>query len=225
MQSIIELNNTACDLIENDRFDEALEFLTKALNAVQRDLAEEDAEDKEDLNSETDADSLPGISSSIESREVNMQRRLAKLGKLDGFVYWHPMQAVNLPPATGTGSLSLIIVFNLALCHHLMALQSECEKSVSRLQAALQLYELGLSMHMEGNIIVDMTHALAMVNNCGQIYMTMNKPRKAKRFMAHMLSSLMIMIECGEAEDLDEFDGFIQNASNLILRTNVAAAA
>jgi hypothetical protein len=106
-----------------------------------------------------------------------------------------------------------------------MALKKDCIKFESRLLASLKLYELGLSLHMKGNIYMDMTYALAMVNNCSQIYKIMNQPRKAKLFMGHMLSSLMIMFEGGQADELDELDGFLQNASILILRGGVAAAA
>jgi hypothetical protein len=35
----------------------------------------------------------------------------------------------------------------------------------------------------------------------------------------------MIMFEGGQADELDELDGFLQNASILILRGGVAAAA
>eukprot|EP00980_Cylindrotheca_fusiformis_P031531 scaffold26503_cov127-Cylindrotheca_fusiformis.AAC.1 len=222
-----EMNNRAARLIESDDFEEALDILSRTLNAVQEELALEDESVKSNPTPDQKSNACisPRDPSNDEFREEMLERRIKKLEKLDGFVYWHPMQAVDLPESTRNSSLSLIIVFNLALCHHLMALEKDCKERESRLHAALKLYELGISMHMEGNIVVDMTYALAMVNNCAQIFRSLNHPRKAKRFMAHMLSSLMIMIEYGETNVLDEFDGFLQNASNLILRKETAPAA
>jgi hypothetical protein len=224
MASAIEMNNRASHLIENDRFDEALEVLSQALSAVQTGLENAEAQESKQVSSENTTYG-PMYSSDLECREATLKRRLISLEKLEGFVYWHPMQAVGIPSSGGNRCLSVIIVFNLALCCHLMALKKDCTKFESRLLASLKLYELGLSLHMKGNIYMDMTYVLAMVNNSSQIYKIMNRPRKAKRFMGHMLSFLMSMVEGGQAGALDELDGFLQNASNLILRGSVAAAA
>jgi hypothetical protein len=225
MPSAIEMNNRASHLIENDRFDEALEVLSQALSAVQTGLENAQAQESKQVDSENNTCG-PMYSPDLECREATLKRRLTSLEKLEGFIYWHPMQAVGIPSSGGSRCLSVIIIFNLALCCHLMALKKDCIKFESRLLASLKLYELGLSLHMKGNnLYLDMTCALAMVNNCSQIYKIMNRPRKAKRFMGHMLSSLMIMVEGGQADALDELDGFLRNASNLILRGSVAAAA
>jgi hypothetical protein len=53
----------------------------------------------------------------------------------------------------------------------------------------------------------------------------MNRQKKAQTFFTYMVSSLMMMIENGEAELVDELDGFLRNASRLILKEAVAAAA
>ena len=131
--------------------------------------------------------------------------QLKNLGFDNDFIYDKPIYADGIP-CNDANYISVILVFNMALCNHLSALATTKGKKTtneSRLHGALKLYELGFQMHMKGEIDLDMTYALAMVNNCALIYKQMNRHRRADKFLSHMLSSLMIMIECGEAESLD----------------------
>jgi hypothetical protein len=56
-----------------------------------------------------------------------------------------------------------------------------------------------------------------LVNNCGQIYKQLNREKKAKKFFQYMLSTIMTMVEVGSAQDVDQMDGFLWTASQLIL--------
>ena len=104
--------------------------------------------------------------------------------------------------------------------------ESNQKHSIKRLRGALKLYELGFHMHSRAGVDgMKMNFALALINNCANIYETLGSISKAQRFYKHLLSSLMMMIDGGEAEKVDELDGYLQNASRLILGADVVAAA
>jgi hypothetical protein len=120
--------------------------------------------------------------------------------------------------------MSVIIHFNTALSHHLRATQGQ-KLSTQRFRKALKLYEFCFCMEMKGDCQLTMTHILALVNKCGLIYKQLNRERKAERFFQHMLSTLMTMSEVGEAGDVEELDGFMLNASKMILNDPAFAPA
>jgi hypothetical protein len=164
--------------------------------------------------------------------EIQARRQLCKFENFapdQDFIYSHPMHAANLDEHDQEYVMTVIIVFNMALAHHQIALQLQCDDCGKdyqmRLDEALKLYHLGFCMQIRGDVHMDMTYALATVNNTAQIYKAMNRQKKAQTFFTHMVSSLIMMIENGEADLVDELDGFLLNASRLILKTAAAAAA
>jgi hypothetical protein len=70
-----------------------------------------------------------------------------------------------------------------------------------------------------------MNYALALINNCANIYELLGKSDRAQKFYSHMLSSLMMMVDGGEADKVDQLDGYLKNASRLILTDEAAPAA
>lgn len=127
-------------------------------------------------------------------------------------------------------SMGAIVMFNTALCHHLKAIRVlsslEKEKSKNRhttLKCALKLYQLCFQLVSEGEADLTTEQILALTNNCGQIYMELNRESKAKRFFTHMFTTLTVMIEDGSAQELDRFDGFMWNASKFLLDKNLTA--
>jgi hypothetical protein len=215
------MNNSSALLIETGHYKEALDILGRCLEIV---LTELD-------NKPDDDEKMGGgkkVYSSTDSQDLRARKKVSNVESFEpdeDFIYRHPIRANNLPADEGDYIISVIVIFNMALCHHLIAIEANPGNYINRLKGALKLYELGFCMQMKGDIHMDMTFALAMVNNCAQIYKAMNRKSKARKFSKHMLSFLMMMIENGEAETVDELDGFLWNASRLILKKNVAQAA
>jgi tetratricopeptide (TPR) repeat protein len=118
------------------------------------------------------------------------------------------------------------ILFNMALTYHLWALDDSLvsSKKQYRLKKALKLYEYSFSMQT-GLGFMSITTLLALVNNCASIYKLLEKTERAEKFYNHMLSTLMAMIEIGEASEVDELDGFLHNACRIILQDVAAPAA
>ena len=140
------------------------------------------------------------------------------------FIYRDPMRLNESDLRTMVDpdlSMSSCLIFNIALCHHLTALEvPHCTQScmTKRLKGALKLYELGFHMHSKrGAEGMSMNYALALINNCANIYELLGKSDRAQKFYSHMLSSLMMMVDGGEASKVDQLDGYLKNASRLIL--------
>jgi hypothetical protein len=150
------------------------------------------------------------------------------------FIYHSPILSTGLPKdeVLDEYALGIIVVFNLALSHHLQALRDESgiptkPSTMAHLNAALQMYELTFNMQLKGDCILHVAEILALVNNCGQIHKLLNRQLKAQWYFQHMMSALLVLIENGEASAIGDqnMEGFIRNASRLILRAPVAAPA
>jgi hypothetical protein len=82
------------------------------------------------------------------------------------------MQQGHSPGVT----LSLIIILNLAIAHHLSAMQNQnCRR---RLQKALQLYELAHHLQMEEEDICSPRATMIIANNVGEIHRALDNQSK-----------------------------------------------
>ena len=230
MKSAIFLNNEATRLIEKRNYKVALSMLGEGLESLQNQLDDQgDCVMEYDHNHTYSKDE--DVYSSLDERVMQLRRKASFKESLvadEDFVYRHPINAklsLSNEGEKGIYILSVILVFNMALVHHLVAIEKRCQNCPKRFKAALTLYNLAFHLQMKGNVSIDMTYVIAMVNNCAHIYKTFNKQKRSQKFYNHMLSSLLMMVETGEANTIDELDGFLWNASRLILRPDVAAAA
>jgi hypothetical protein len=213
------MNNSAALLIETGHYKEALDHLGRCLEIVLAKLGNKPEDDEK-------VGGYKPVYSSTHSQDLQARKSVSNVESFEpdeDFIYRHPMRA-NLPADEGDFNImGVIVCFNMALCHHLFAIEGGPEDYVSLLESALKLYDILFCMQMKCHM--DITFGLAMVNNCAQIYKAMNQRSKAQKFSQHMLSFLMMMIENGEAKTVDELDGFLWNASRLILKENIAQAA
>ena len=229
------MNNTGASLIRAGRYNEALAVLGNALMQVQKYLQDDSNSSSADCAevrqegqlTRDDDDTLEkavaqrldrkngeGGAFSIDSDENNQSSE-------GSFVYRKPIEVTFRDDDSYT--FSIFLIFNMALTHHLIAIEEKNSKR--RLKGALKLYELSYSMQMKGNVRLGITETLALVNNCAQIHKELKKESKARRFFQHLLSSLMMMIDSGYSEQIDQLDGFFANASQLILRDPCFASA
>ena len=168
-------------------------------------------------------------------------------------------------------TLMMIIVFNLALAHHLVSITSPhfaptpmASEIHTRLSKALQLYELFYQLQMEREIFSTQA-MLAVANNVGEIHRIVGNRSKYQMCLEHLMSCIMLVVEdhrdathysrndtgqdnlptssttsprirgrrshsSGDGDlkascDSEEMDGFLRNASQLVLRNNCAGAA
>ena len=123
-------------------------------------------------------------------------------------------------------SLPLIITVNLALAHHLDALEQK-EMDRKKLKRVLQLYELAYRWQMEEDDEQLDCIALSIIisNNLGEINRAVNNKSKHIKCLQHLLSTLMFVVDCQQMDDKLDLDGFLRNTSQLVLQDQCAAAA
>jgi hypothetical protein len=119
-------------------------------------------------------------------------------------------------------TLSLIIILNLAMAHHLSAIENGlCRR---RLQKGLHLYELAHQLQMDEGICSPQA-TMIIANNVGEIHRAVNNHSKHAMCLQHLLSTMMYMVDNQATENTAEWDGFLRNTSQLILHNNCAGAA
>lgn len=109
---------------------------------------------------------------------------------------------------------SCIIVFNLALVHHLS----------SSLVKAIQLYELSFSIQLEEQFENNVLFTVAVINNLGLAHRLLRDEETSGKCFEHVLATLMLLTDCGQA-NTRQWDGFFFNVTCLISEPSVAPAA
>jgi hypothetical protein len=125
-------------------------------------------------------------------------------------------------------ALIVIMLFNMALSQHLTAVNLEYNdaKRPLLLRGAEKLYKLGYTMQVkEIDVQFSLTCTMAAINNLAQISKELNNELRSERLFKHLLRSLMIIIDSGATDEVDEMEGFMGNASTMILRDCSFAAA
>eukprot|EP00531_Pseudo-nitzschia_arenysensis_P018973 CAMPEP_0116128478 /NCGR_PEP_ID=MMETSP0329-20121206/7381_1 /TAXON_ID=697910 /ORGANISM="Pseudo-nitzschia arenysensis, Strain B593" /LENGTH=322 /DNA_ID=CAMNT_0003622619 /DNA_START=769 /DNA_END=1737 /DNA_ORIENTATION=- len=123
-------------------------------------------------------------------------------------IYRRPIQvspqSISEKHNLGT-TVSLLIIFNLALAHHQIALSiSEEDKQLSVLKKTLKLYELAGSCYTRyknrRNILgQEQTTAdrfeMILCNNLSHVYRSSNQPTKCEACLERLTSSLMLFVD------------------------------
>ena len=144
-------------------------------------------------------------------------------------------------------TLSVTCVFNLALAHHLTAIDQDDDEQ--RLRVALRLYEVCYLMqrnsldqakntsssNTNSSSIekMSLSHTLGLVNNSGQIHKSLHQYKRANRLFQHLLSSLVLVSEMDEQDgedgnndnSIDQLEGLWKTASQLVLSNPEVASA
>jgi hypothetical protein len=140
------------------------------------------------------------------------------------FIFLNPIKLPNMLPGTRLHKvLTLIAMFNLAVCHHRNAIINNMD--IVSLQKALRLYELAYAIQMQEGIDVTLTPTMIIMSNVGHIHKILGNNESADQCFQHLLSTLMFVIEAGEKDTVWDFDGFFTNILNTIYARAPAAAA
>jgi hypothetical protein len=142
------------------------------------------------------------------------------------------------PPASpcqvkrGMMKLTVILVFNMALSHHLKAMNSYDGIPSNRsldLQSAFSLYELSCKTQIQHDIKLSEIHAMAHINNLGQIAAARGNKVAARQIFRLLLNRLILYMESTSDKERRRHraveEGFRQNTSLAILQDPVTAPA
>jgi tetratricopeptide (TPR) repeat protein len=145
-------------------------------------------------------------------------------GVSDVFVFLNPMKVpLHKTPNFKIHHLTLISLFNLAICHHRYAIAHNMDRE--SLRRALKLYESTYTIQMTEGIDMTLSPTMIIMSNVGHIHKFLGNHESAHQCFQHLLSTLMFLVEAGERELVWEFEGFFENVMHTIYANPPAAAA
>ncbi len=149
---------------------------------------------------------------------------ISRQGVEDNYIYCQPIR-VNFEAGDMGGTLFLVIIFNLALAHHLEALGAHnAERKDTIVRKTLSLYELTHKCYlkllgndheesplswMTGSSVASFRFNMIIQNNISQLHRLVNDHLKYDRCRQHLLSSVMVVLDyntrvkCGENSSSD----------------------
>ena len=231
----LELNNEGARLICKGQYDRAVSTFSKALSTVKQMVADQnsiagnrDQEDTAMLDS-TSAYSSETIScmEAAESSSSPEEANSCEDESSHCFIFRKPLvmtllDADECGDRTTVAKLSAIIMFNMALSHHLSALTHH--KNTTQLHAALVLYEHAYVLLQNEQVDICVLYNLALSNNLGQVLKEMKHQPEARQCFEQLLSILLCLVEHCDDEEKARLEGFFRSASPCILGSNTKAA-
>jgi hypothetical protein len=219
MRSTMLLNNRGVAHLESGRIKEASVLFGKALSASKEiELCPRTQAERPDEN-----DLFKHDLSSVAFNFQSGQGPLTSSGPSDLRFIFH--KAFMIPSQMySVSEYYVTCMFNLALSHHLLALDGE-DANKSRFFAATRLYELAYTLTLQDCDEISELLILAIVNNLGQIHKVNNEDTKANLCFSHLLSTLMFFLVCGECGGIESLDVFLSSVMNLLLKDALSAPA
>ena len=216
----IALNNHAACLIESGNFSEAIERLKAAQKCVRYafSMVERVWNERGESHDFFSIDKLMrhGFTDTTDDERD------------DVFIYRHPIQ---LPLSMSTVlshplKISVAIVFNLALAHHLIYLKKANKYSEIVLRKAAKLYEYALRLDQSQKTRnPSVLLLLVTASNCGQIQLLLNEEQQAKECFRRLFSTLIYLRDCHNVNIIKDFECFLRSSSIWIIHDGTPAAA
>lgn len=152
------------------------------------------------------------------------QSERRKFPSSDISVFLNPIRIPDkLPCRRISKILSLISLFNLAICNHRNAITQDLDRSL--LIKSLQLYQLAYSLQMQDAIDLTLTPTMIIMSNVGHIHNVLGNDEHSVQCFQHLLSTLMFLLDAGEKENVWEFDGLFGNVLKTVYAHPPAPAA
>jgi len=256
-----KLNNWAAFHITQRQYDEALNLLTKALKLKKETIPDIPGTEKypSNCNSCCTFEYCLAIDSQScssqhdycckQHQEQHAQDKHPRpaiehannLEDEDGYVCRQPLYVpdICIEECHSMGiTLSLILIYNLALVHHLKALSMPAGNTARRskiLAKALHLYGLAYQLELDWIVPDDddriqgiglLRFTMMLSNNIGEVHRLSGCVSEHKRCLEHLLTVIMYMVDSDNRCILNsnELDGLYRNVSTIML-TNVCAEA
>ncbi|KAG7364571.1 hypothetical protein IV203_037773 [Nitzschia inconspicua] len=142
----------------------------------------------------------------------------------DLFIFLNPIKIEGqLPKTKMRKSLTLIALFNLAICNHRSGILNNMDAGL--LRKALQMYEMAYAIQMQEGIDMTLTPTMIIMSNVGHIHKILGNNHYSVQCFQHLLSTIMFLVEAGEKDHIFEFDGFFENILKTVYAHPPAAAA
>jgi tetratricopeptide (TPR) repeat protein len=230
------LNNLGVNLIESGLYEQAIASFSKGFTVVKKVLSHQGkctAPLEEPATMENASEPVAQAPSCHfhkmqEATPMEIGETEEPVCSDEPFIFRNPIfipcHAMDLTCFKYYVKLSFIILYNLALAHHLSGVSGN--NTLMRLRKALSLYELAYTIQMTENIELTVLETMAIVNNLGQIHTSLENKEKSCQCFQHLLSTIMFLNDSGEPDTgVEQMDGFILSVMPLILKNAASAPA
>jgi tetratricopeptide (TPR) repeat protein len=230
---LIKLNNDGASLLGLGRLDDAASLLTQAIRLA-RSVAPQSSSTEEDINASPCKFSLdhivltrPAFTSPPCSEPTTLSSSRTEKSR---FVYKEPIfipeigdLVLNIPHT----AISVSIIYNLALAHHLQALETDSSVLILK---AMKLYEFSHQMQTASKLLIPSAFlTMIILNNQGRIQRALGDLEGAGRYFCQLLSSTRRYKDEAEQEQETEdmFLNFLVESAlqHLMLHQRTCAAA
>jgi hypothetical protein len=247
---VVKLNNEAVLLIATFNYTAACDLLSEALQMLREGFTEDDKSVTNSRYSEhqeiqqTSGVAGPEIHGDghvrlgprllVAPRKANQQHEVDCSASSCYYIYRKPIEIQELPSSgISAHDYSLLIqavLFNLALAHHLAALNENVMASGTSsrdatLQRAINLYQLSHTLRCQETLVYDdAVYFMAFLNNLAHIHHMVGNKIKAEQCCQHLLACIMYMAEYDDEETHAVFQEFFPTIKHLILEDSHTAA-
>jgi tetratricopeptide (TPR) repeat protein len=229
----LELNNEGARLICKGQYGRAVSTFSEAMSTVKQMMADENRiagnrdQDTAMLDSTSEYCSETISCMEAESSSYPEEAASCEDDSSPCFIFRKPLvmtllDADECGDRTTVAKLSAIMMFNMALSHHLSALQHH--KNATQLRAALMLYGNAYVLLQNEQVDICVLYNLALSNNLGQVLKAMKQQPQARQCFEQLLSILLCLVEYCDDEEKARLEGFFRSASPCILGSNTKAA-
>jgi hypothetical protein len=223
----IAQNNIAVPMIESGNYQDAISILSVTLKSLKQTLVHHGGFAAPNNVNTSLNDCMTRTSPSALAVDGGIIS--ASMQQVDFFLY---DRAIAIPVARMGPShhdctlVSCIIIFNLALAHHLRFCKSTNPTRQIDLTKALKLYELTMKVQ-RGTILIDSDLLrLAALNNVGVLYRQLHNEEAATECFKFVQGMLIHFVHQNTGlSRMFALDGFIRNVSNQTSQANAAPAA
>jgi tetratricopeptide (TPR) repeat protein len=223
-----KLNKRGVFQINEGSYDDAVTTLTKALKTVKLAMPiDTSLDDTTCSNAESPSNDFHCEFVSKTGRSSFLVRSIENGRICQSSIFRDPIHiSGSLSVLESFERLSYVVLYNLALAYHLKATEEPVQRlQIFNLQKALRLYEHAHHVLMNQDHDMSLLHTMAITNNLGHIHHVLGDEDRAGLCFQHLLSTIIYMVDYGEAEEIKPFDGFFRNAMTVIAKSSSAPAA
>ncbi|KAG7361768.1 hypothetical protein IV203_036869 [Nitzschia inconspicua] len=225
-KAAIECNNEGVRLLRSGDLGGAIIRLAKGLDIIKNLLEGYSPMEMEILGPEgesVDIDTSADMDLSFLETSNEDSVTTACYQQQPSYVFCSPIE-ISTETALRHLKISLLMVFNLALAHHLNGIQTSDR---DQLEKALRLYECAYCISHEEEVDLSVLHAMALTNNLGHIHLVLHDTQKSQKCFEQLLATLIYFVEVsdGDNKEIENLKGFFSNATGLSMIKASAPAA